>query len=611
MANLDKQAFYDKVNKAYRSFHAGKLETAEVLFEVVLREKPEHTSYLHALADIKYALHKREKALVYYGQIISILGEDTPNYIVNKLLKTYRELVKEALEEGDEERAITFYREMIEKYPDRFSYTDVSRFTKLVKKGASHYDEELIHRVQKNKTVPKPPFKNADRVPLEVIGIFETRYKPWHSRFCPDGSIFSSAKYCRPPRINLIRGGSVIWEQSVDNISRGIVITHDTIVLLTHERKGLLNDKVIVTYDYQGNLIGKSSFKADKLEATPSLSKTKYLLRAYKYENDSCQLFILSPEGKILWEGQQGEGFARASMIPLAENHWFVANGYQCFVLDGEGNCLFEYSAPAEEKVIEYSPDETYGDVSGLHLSMGNHFKLLGIEPTEDKEGIKKAYRAKTMQWHPDRNPTPQATDMMKELNRVYAELIKSPISLSKVRKGSSYTLRYTVLVRDYFLTAVVDPIGEECWLGCSSGKVYSFKSNRLTEHASLGQRVEVLGFFEHDRSLLVELENKLYILKEGHAKRINWDVQNYAGFYHVLNDPLNRYQILMDGSNSLFFIDENGRVGTIKFTSPVQDVDFDRKQNLIGVAADKLYFLRLNQGKQLSGSSNIDSCKS
>jgi len=53
-----------------------------------------------------------------------------------------------------------------------------------------------------------------------------------------------------------------------------------------------------------------------------------------------------------------------------------------------------------------------------------DYYELLGVERGSDAAAIKKAFRKKAIQWHPDKNPdNPEAEDRFKELNEAYAVL--------------------------------------------------------------------------------------------------------------------------------------------------------------------------------------------
>lgn len=53
-------------------------------------------------------------------------------------------------------------------------------------------------------------------------------------------------------------------------------------------------------------------------------------------------------------------------------------------------------------------------------------YALLGIEPGDDRETIKQAYRLMARRYHPDHNPAPDATDQMQKLNEAYQRILSA-----------------------------------------------------------------------------------------------------------------------------------------------------------------------------------------
>lgn len=49
-----------------------------------------------------------------------------------------------------------------------------------------------------------------------------------------------------------------------------------------------------------------------------------------------------------------------------------------------------------------------------------NHYKTLGVNPDSDKQTIKKAYRKLALEFHPDRNKSPNAHEKFIEINEAY-----------------------------------------------------------------------------------------------------------------------------------------------------------------------------------------------
>ena len=66
--------------------------------------------------------------------------------------------------------------------------------------------------------------------------------------------------------------------------------------------------------------------------------------------------------------------------------------------------------------------------VSYIHLSNmpSNHYETLGIEKDASEGDIKKAYRALSLKYHPDRNSAPEATQKFQEINAAYETLSDS-----------------------------------------------------------------------------------------------------------------------------------------------------------------------------------------
>ena len=54
------------------------------------------------------------------------------------------------------------------------------------------------------------------------------------------------------------------------------------------------------------------------------------------------------------------------------------------------------------------------------------HYEILGVSKEAEQEEIKKAYRKLSLQFHPDRNPDPEATEKYKAINEAYEVLSDS-----------------------------------------------------------------------------------------------------------------------------------------------------------------------------------------
>src|SRR5471032_1714829 len=60
-------------------------------------------------------------------------------------------------------------------------------------------------------------------------------------------------------------------------------------------------------------------------------------------------------------------------------------------------------------------------------MAKEDYYELLGVEKTVDAEALKKAYRKKAVQHHPDKNPgNKEAEEMFKKISHAY-EILKDP----------------------------------------------------------------------------------------------------------------------------------------------------------------------------------------
>ena len=59
-------------------------------------------------------------------------------------------------------------------------------------------------------------------------------------------------------------------------------------------------------------------------------------------------------------------------------------------------------------------------------MAKADYYDLLGVTRGDSEENIRKAFRKKAMQYHPDRNKSPDAEDKFKEINEAYQVLTDS-----------------------------------------------------------------------------------------------------------------------------------------------------------------------------------------
>lgn len=73
-----------------------------------------------------------------------------------------------------------------------------------------------------------------------------------------------------------------------------------------------------------------------------------------------------------------------------------------------------------------------------------NYYAILGVSKDVTIDELKKAYRRKVKEWHPDRNSSPQARTIIVEVNEAY-EILSDPVARAN----------YNILYEALFTTSV------------------------------------------------------------------------------------------------------------------------------------------------------------
>lgn len=71
-----------------------------------------------------------------------------------------------------------------------------------------------------------------------------------------------------------------------------------------------------------------------------------------------------------------------------------------------------------------------------------DYYKILGISFGADSAEIKKAYRAQSLKWHPDKHPDEDVKSIMQDINEAYA-VLKDPVKKSRYDQEYLIYLNY------------------------------------------------------------------------------------------------------------------------------------------------------------------------
>jgi len=142
--------------------------------------------------------------------------------------------------------------------------------------------------------------------------------------------------------------------------------------------------------------------------------------------------------------------------------------------------------------------------------SKRDYYEVLGVSKTASKEKIKDAYRKLAMQYHPDRNKSPDAEEKFKEISEAYAVLSDDEKRMQYDQLGhAGFDQRYTR--EDIFRGADFESIFRDLGFGLSFRDLFSF----FFGERDFGERIS------RGRDLAYDLEITLEEAAKGSEKEI------------------------------------------------------------------------------------------
>ncbi len=126
-----------------------------------------------------------------------------------------------------------------------------------------------------------------------------------------------------------------------------------------------------------------------------------------------------------------------------------------------------------------------------------DYYKVLGVSKTAPKNEIKDSYRKLAMQYHPDRNKSPDAEEKFKEISEAYAVLSDDEKRRQYDTLGhAGFDQRYTR--EDIFRGADFESIFRDLGSGSNFGDIFSFLfgrgdvEERMTRGRDLGYELDI-----------------------------------------------------------------------------------------------------------------------
>jgi hypothetical protein len=576
--------FYDLVGQAYQAFNENHLKKAEKLFEQVTDIKRDSPNYYQALAEIKHALGKELECIQALKKSIAQHEEDPPKYKYSMMLRVYRNLITKAIVR-DKQNAIDLMREMMLSCSDYISKKDLKLFSSLVADKIDDTDREAIRSVSEKSNMARPPFNADHNLPIELVDMIKTKYKPGHARFIENDGLLWIARLARPPQMQLVSENSTQWLVKMKLRPRTVLTCLGSIVLFN--QKYSLAENSIEIYSTQGQLKKQILLPGHAIKGLLSMENNSFLAYCYYYgEPKEAKIYLFTGDGRKLWEWGCGRDTFRVAPYPKG---WIIAVPSNLLILDDLGKIRGQIAIEKFKQTYKRL-GISFGDAENESPHY-NDFTTLGIEPTNDKEIIKAAFRTQALTWHPDVNADEMSTQRMQEINLAYERLANATI---RPLSGEDY---YEVEIDDYVNSILTHVTGKVSWITCNSGRVYRIKDGKLLLIYKGSDSVDGVALFGNDSDTLLLLEasrglcllrgSKLYEVKG----RKDYSVGSFLGSISLQNNNL---ILLRDGTRYLYVLGIDGILNRIKFNAWVDDVDYSLEKDLLAIAADNIYLLRI-----------------
>lgn len=430
-------------------------------------------------------------AIEKYG---SIPSEDRTGEIAKRMLSPYRQLRDRAFKNRRFSEAMQWATAMMVDVPAGINNTDRRKYNKII--------DGLDEQKKKHS--------------FEKVGI-EPEDKP--DLFTASGNLWEVADVTK-----------LEDKEKPDKGLKELTITRDGF-LYYNPRGGTENvpeaASVIRTVGYDGRILLEQALSHDiyRMYSSPAASGFTVL-------SSDCNLYSYDGVGNLMYSENLNPVCDTKNYIRcVAHNGFFdrllFTSVDEAWCFDRSGRDIWAIETPPKagwEKV--YERIEHRGD----QQEVASALQALGLSLPVSPEQIKERYRALALQWHPDRNPAPNAHEVMISITNAYealtgmnAQAVMGPakversyrkvISKQEIVPGISLTIEMGGPGEDWIYAAGFSADGRTTYLGAYSGRILQVdESGRVQRVYDVGNTPR--SIVDTGTNVYIQTHTRLYVLR-------------------------------------------------------------------------------------------------
>lgn len=486
------------------------------------------------------------------------------------LLRTFRKIIKEQIENNDLKEAYVTFIEFFDVCKSDITNTDIRKYNRLVNVLNRKYPDSNYHEMEL-KNDPEIFIDCVKEFPVNLVN--ETRFKK-----------------DKDPRI---RFWNKLFFEKYFTIYSG---REENVYFI--KIRGLNGDIRSEYYPNHSIFHLSSSFNSDKF----IISSDDLILYLYSINYGVIKKLDLS---SII------DDKYHLRNIDISSDGNFILFSCQdkAYLLNKNLDIIAELKTPIAEPSEDGWEKRTYKD-SVDYAEINKNLSVLGMSGNPDYTEIKKRFKKLVLEFHPDRNrENPAASEKLKQIissyeyltgesaetffkesgdeEFYYKSIYKSVFNVPNSNASITTQIGLISKGKDWIYATYLDDKGSKIYLGCYSGKLYSLSKEGIVD-IIINCHDTVKSIIKKHSYLFIETNYHLYILKDNeyltHLKLWKEGILSYLDGYIILRKTNEIKLFSLDGiyissirfKNRINDLYQTNRGLNISTTNKTYEIEFE-----------------------------------